>query len=101
MDMAPQEDDDIQSIYNFWQEIEKEIIFAKEQNCKILLHMDANAKIGKEYLLSDPNDTSSNGKIMLQMIERQNLFILNTDEGCKGVITRQRVTVKGIEICQN
>ena len=95
---GPQEEDNVQSIHNFWQDIEKEIISAKEQNCKILLQFDANAKIGNEFLALDPNKMSNNGKIMLDILKRQNLFILNIDKNCKGVITRQRVTVKGVEI---
>ena len=88
----------VQSIHSFWQDTEKEIISAKEQNCKILLQFDANAKIGNEFLALDPNKMSNNGKIMLDILKRQNLFILNIDKNCKGVITRQRVTVKGVEI---
>ena len=39
---GPQEDDPKQIIYSFWQELEKEIIDAYENNCMIVVEMDAN-----------------------------------------------------------
>ena len=95
---GPQEDANPQDVHNFWQSLEKEIISAKNQNCKILIQLDANAKIGKENLAGDPNMKSNNGHILLEIIKRQNLCILNTENKCQGVITRQRNTVKGSEL---
>ena len=57
----------------------------------LILQMDANAKIGKEKLKDDPNDQSNNGKIMIEMVERQGLMIANALEICKGVITKERI----------
>ena len=87
---GPQEDDNIVKIYNFWEEIENEIISAKDNNCLILLQLDANAKVGKQEIPGDPNEISNNGKIMLEMVKRQGLIIANKLENCKGVITRER-----------
>lgn len=53
--------------------------------------MDANAKIGKPFIRMDPNKMSNNGRIMLDMFERQNLVIANTLEMCDGTITRERI----------
>ena len=47
---GPQEDDKTEHIYQFWQDFENEIILAKEQNCKIIVQMDANAKLGNEII---------------------------------------------------
>ena len=74
---GPQEDDNIVKIYNFWEEIENEIISAKDNNCLILLQLDANAKVGKQEIPGDPNEISNNGKIMLEMVKRQGLIIAN------------------------
>ena len=52
-------------------ELETEVIKAKDENCMILLQTDANAKIGKQYLKKDPNDISSNGKLLIGLVERQ------------------------------
>ena len=95
---GPQEDvcskDDI---YKFWQEIEQEISTAKDDNCLIVIQLDANAKIGKENIKDDPHDTTVNGKILLDLVERQNLTIVNTLEKCSGVITRERITTTNVE----
>ena len=55
--------------------------------------MDANAKVGKEIIKNDPNEISNNGKILLEIVERNNLTIANSLNKCKGVITRDRKTV--------
>ena len=52
--------------------------------------MDANAKLGKNNIKNDPHETSNNGKLLLEMVERQNLSVANTLDKCKGVITRER-----------
>ena len=63
----------------------------------ICIEMDANAKIGNEYIESDPNCRSSNGDLLIQMCERNNLIICNTTDLCEVVSTRQIITVNGIE----
>ena len=39
--------------------------------------LDANAKLGSTYSKNDPNEIASNGKIMLEMIERPELVVGN------------------------
>ena len=95
---GPQEDDEINKILEFWEQIENEIIEAKNNSCFILIQLDANAKIGSQYLRDDPHKTSSNGLIMLDMVKRQNMTIVNIMEQCTGVTTRERQTVGGIEL---
>ena len=95
---GPQEDEyNKDDIYKFWQEVEEEILAAKDEKCLVVFQTDANAKIGKEYVKNDPNNTSANGKIVLNLCKRQNLTILNTLDICKGVITRERATVNTVE----
>ena len=36
-------------------------------------------------------DISNNGKLMMDVVERQNLVVVNTLDSCNGVITRERV----------
>ena len=88
---GPQEDDDTIKKDLFWQTVETEIISARQEGCLILLQLDANAKIGAENLPGDPNPTSENGKILLELILRQGMFIGNLDPKCTGTITRERV----------
>ena len=92
-----QKDDPNGKRYNFWQEVENEVINAKENGCLVLVQMDANAKIGKEKISEDPNEESKNGKIMIDMVERQELIIANTMEVRKGAITRERVACNNVE----
>ena len=94
---GPQEDDSPTKIINFWQEIEEAVLAAKDSNCFVLFQLDANAKIGMENLKNDPHNITANGKIMLDIIKRQNLIVANTLELCNGLITRERVTKAGIE----
>ena len=59
--------------------------------------MDANAKLGKEVIKSDPNPRSSNGDLLFELCERNNLIICNATDLCQGVITRERKTILGYE----
>ena len=94
---GPQEDDSNLRRFNFWQELENEVISAKDNNCLIIIQMDANAKIGKDKIKNDPNEMSSNGKIMIEMIKRQGLIIGNCLNQCKGTITRERANLNNVE----
>ena len=58
---GPQEDDSNGKIFSFWQEVENEIISAKENSCLVIVQMDANAKVGKQKIKEDPNEESNNG----------------------------------------
>ena len=91
------EDDKIEDIMNFWQEIETEVINAKDNNCMVIIQLDANAKVGKKIIKNDPNNTSNNGKILIDFIKRQNLTLVNAMELCTGTITRQRIAGNNLE----
>ena len=80
---GPQEDDDIEKVINFWQEFEVEVIKAKDENCFVIIQMDANAKVGNSIIKDDPHTRSSNGKIMMDVVERQHLVIANSLDICK------------------
>ena len=59
--------------------------------------MDANAKVGKEIIKDDPNKQSENGKLLMELLCRQNLHLLNSSDKWNGVITRCRQTINGVE----
>ena len=82
---------------NFWQDLEMAVIDAKNEGCLILIEMDANAKVGPAIVKNDPNQTSENGRLLLGVVERQNLRILNCSPKCKGVVTRERTTIDRVE----
>ena len=94
---GPQDDDTAINRLNFWMSLEQEIVSAKESNCAVLLQLDANGKVGKGVISSDPNEISENGRSLLSLLDRENLHLLNIAPMCKGVITRQRTTNKSIE----
>ena len=93
---GPQEDE-VQNSLSFWQQLEAEVIMAKDENQFTLIQLDANAKVGPQVIKSDPNIQSNNGKLLLEMLTRQNLFLLNASDLCQGKITRHRITKKGEE----
>ena len=68
---GPQEDDDASRIKLFWHTIETEVEFAMEEGCLIIFQCDANAKVGYSVVKGDPNPMSSNGKILLDLINRK------------------------------
>ena len=87
---GPQEDADSLTTVNFWLKVESEIIKAKEEGCAIVAEFDANAKVGRNIINNDPNDISSNGQILLNMLNRQGMFLGNSSRKCTGTITRER-----------
>ena len=95
---GPQEDSyNKHEIYEFWQELEEEIVSAIENKCLLVIELDANAKLGKEHIKNDPNDTTENGKLLLDILGRHNLTVVNTMDICDGTITRERRTKTRIE----
>ena len=89
---GPQESSQKDEILSFWHALETEIVDAKDENCGILLEMDANAKLGPSIIQGDPNEMSENGEIMFNVVKRHNLIIANTSKKCNGSITRHRTT---------
>jgi hypothetical protein len=59
--------------------------------------MDANAKLGSNYITHDLHAISDNGKLLRDLLQRQNLTCLNSHEMCVGTITRHRKTILGDE----
>ena len=53
---------------------------AKQDHCCIIIQMDANAKIGTEFIENDPHKISRNGEIFVNIVERNNLIIGNCIE---------------------
>ena len=59
---GPQEDDSTQKVLSFWQEIEAEVLTAKDNDCMIIIEMDANAKVGNTVIKGDPHMYWSDNK---------------------------------------
>ena len=57
--------------------------------------MDANSKLGPDFVKGDPHTQSENGRILANILKRNALIVINgSNEKCKGLITRRRSTTK-------
>ena len=81
----------------FFMELESKIISAKENQKMICIQFDAISKFGSSIIPGGPHEMSSNGKILFEILNRQNLIIVNSTDKCSGVITRLRKTVRGVD----
>ena len=93
----PQENQPIEARTGFVIDLESRIISAKSNGKLICIEFDANSKLGRGQIAGDPNEMSSNGKIMTDLITRQNLIVVNSTKLCYGVITRFKKTKRGDE----
>ena len=58
--------------------------------------MDANSKLGPEYIPGDHHKMSKNGEILAEIIEKNALFVANgLRDKTLGMVTRQRTTEDG------
>ena len=87
---GPQEYDETKMILSYWHELEAEVIRAKDSNRNIIIQMDANAKLGSNIIKGDPHKMSNNGKLLHDLIKRQDLLVVNSLDICNGSITRER-----------
>ena len=49
------------------------------------------------FLETTPNEETKNGRILVEMAERQEMTIANTVDKCIGTITRERVAMNNTE----
>ena len=95
---GPQENWEEQKKTPFFEALEAEIACAETEGRSVIICMDANSKLGPEYIPGDPHARSQNGKILAEIVERHALIVLNGVKAkCTGVITRHRNTEAGLE----
>ena len=58
----------------------------------IVIELDANSKLGPEYIPNDPHNMSPNGFLLSGIIKRHALCVANGSEKSRGAITRRRIT---------
>ena len=78
-------------INKFYATLEEEIISCEQENCGLIAELDCNAKLGREIIKGDPNSMSVNGRILWEIIQRQECTVVNATEMCHGTITRSRM----------
>ena len=60
--------------------------------------MDANSKLGSQYIEGDPHAQTLNGKLLAGILDRHAMVVVNgLDQKRVGIITRQRTTKDGVE----
>ena len=94
---GPQESELKGKILTFWQQFEAEVIDAKENDCLVIIEIDANAKLGPSIIKNDMHSITENGSLLRDILRRQNLTCLNGETRCEGLVTRHRRTVHGDE----
>jgi hypothetical protein len=93
---GPQEDWTDDKKAPFYIALDQEISKAQDEGKSVYIAMDANAKLGSEFIPGDPNKISKNGEILAEIVEKNGLIVANgLTEKCQGVITRQRTTEDG------
>ena len=82
----------------FFLALEDEIVKAQLLGKSLVIQMDANSKLGPDWITGDPHNQTQNGQILAGILERHNLVVVNSlTEKCSGLITRRRVTINRIE----
>ena len=81
----------------FFLALEEEIVTAELLGKSIIIEMDANSKLGPDWIKKDPHNQSQNGRILAGILQRHNLTVVNSLNKCSGLITRRRVTREGVE----
>ena len=94
---GPQETWEEERRLPFFLKLEEEIVKAVMAGKAVIIEMDANAKLGKKHIPDDPYEITQNAKLLEEIIERQNHFVVNGSRKCKGNITRKRTTKTRVE----
>ena len=94
---GPQENLPLETRSEFFIELETRIVTAKSSGKLVCVECDANSKLGKQFIKGDPHEISQNGKLLLDLVTRQNLIVVNSTEKCFGTITRMKKTTRGTE----
>ena len=78
--------------------LEEEIVKALSEGKSLIIEMDANSKLGKEFIENDPKPMSGNSKILAGILNRHALCVANgLKEKVHWVITRKRTTKNSTE----
>ena len=94
---GPQENMALELRKPFFDVIESEIIDAESKGKHIIIAFDANSKVGMKYIPNHNVEQSQNGKLLGEIIDRNNLIVVNGLTCCDGIITRRRILEKDKE----
>ena len=91
---GPQENISEEKRLPFYTTLETEIEKAKNAGLEFLVQMDSNCKLGCGYISGDTHPISSNGKLLSEIIDRQNIKVVNGSNISSGLFTRYRKVKK-------
>ena len=95
---GPQENLNEDERLAFFLALEEEVVKAEVLGKSLIIQMDANSKLGPNWITGDPHSQTQNGRLLAGILERNNLIVVNSlGDKCSGLITRKRVTVEGTE----
>ena len=81
-----------------WNFIEEETKEAERLEQGIVVQIDSNAHLGPEQIKKDPNPINENGKMFAKFMKQNpGLSVVNSLNICKGLITRRRETITGVQ----
>ena len=89
---GPQENWDEDKRIPFFLALEAEIVKAEMCGKSVIIEMDANAKLGSQYLPKDTHEMSAKGMFLASIINRHVLIVANGSIKCEGSVKRQRIT---------
>ena len=81
----------------FFNRLDEEVKSSGIAGAMICIQMDANSKLGTDYIPGDPKSQSKNGKLLAKVIDENDLVVVNGTDKCSGLITRHRETINGVE----
>ena len=95
---GPQEKETDEVKAKFFNRIDLEVKSCKMSGALVCMEMDANSKLGSQVIAGDPeNEQSKNGKLLMKVVEENDLVVVNGTDLCEGTITRYRKTINGEE----
>ena len=90
---GPQACDSLERKQNFWNFLDQEVQYARDNEIGIVIEIDSNAWAGNHLIPNDPNSQNGNGKLLENFLQRNsNVIIVNSLSICNGLITRKRKT---------
>ena len=82
---------------HFFLALEEEIVKAELAGKSILIELDANSKLGPQWIPGDMHPLTENGRIPAGIIDQHGLVLGNSLEHCTGLVTRKSVTRNATE----
>ena len=92
---GPQENVNIIKKEKFWNYLNEEVHFAKNDGAGFILQFDGNLWAGKKIIPNDPHKQNQNGKYFEMFLKHNNLSVVNSLNLCEGLITRSRSLKSG------